>query len=393
MRIILRATRALLASAHVVLALAAVVACTSCRDRGDRSAPVDVVSAEDAGQDTARGQGGAEGSPTLVLAPEAVIMAEIATAPAVRRVFRSSFTATGEIAVNDRRRARVVARADGWVNAVHRYTGDDVRRGDILAEIVSPGYQTAATDLFLAVERLGRARAVGDAQEIGAAEAIANSARRRILLYGESEAEIERLAADKQVPAVVHVHAPIDGTVLTSHATPGHAVEPGAELYTIADLDTVWGQVDVFEKDLARASVGARVSLAVAAYPGDHFPGEVTLVSSVMDEATRTVKVRVEVPNPRRRLRPGMFLAATIAEGAPRERVAVPAPAIQEDGEERYVFIAEGGGRFRQQAVAVGAQDSGYVEVESGIEPGAEVVTDGAFVLKSELLKSGFGAE
>jgi RND family efflux transporter MFP subunit len=195
------------------------------------------------------------------------------------------------------------------------------------------------------------------------------------------------------VPAVVHVHAPIDGTVLTSHATPGHAVEPGGELYTIADLDTVWGQVDVFEKDLARASVGARVSLAVAAYPGDRFPGEVTLVSSVMDEATRTVKVRVEVPNPRRRLRPGMFLAATIAEGAARERVAVPAPAIQEDGEGRYVFIAEGGGRFRQQAVAVGAQDSGYVEVESGLEPGVEVVTDGAFVLKSELLKSGFEAE
>ena len=387
MRTILSAARVM----HTVLLLAAVAACTSCGERGDRSAPVE-EHAEAHHEEDAHVEGDGEASGVLVLAPEAVALAEIATAPAARRALRSGFTATGEIAVNDKRTARVVARTDGWVQAVHRYVGDNVRAGDILAEIASPGYQTAVNDLLLAVKRLERARATADAREMESAGAIVNSARRRLLLYGESKAEIEQLVADASPPATVHVHAPLGGTVLTSNAVPGHAVEPGAELYAIADLATVWALVDVFEKDLARVTVAAPVFLTVAAYPDERFAGKVTLVNSTMDEATRTVKVRVEVPNGNRRLRPGMFVAATISAGPAREGLAVPEAAIQEDGEERYVFVAEGGGRFRRQTVEVGTRDSGYVAVVAGLVAGTEVVTDGAFVLKSELLKSGFEA-
>ncbi|CAG1003504.1 partial Cobalt-zinc-cadmium resistance protein CzcB, partial [Anaerolineae bacterium] len=149
---------------------------------------------------------------------------------------------------------------------------------------------------------------------------------------------------------------------------------------------------DLFEKDLGKVKVGAQASVVIAAYPGEVFKGRLTYISSTMDRETRTVKARVEVPNPDGKLKPEMFATVAIGTGASAKALLVPEDAVLLLQGQPTVFVAEGGG-FEPRAVEVGERAQGYAVLKSGVAAGESVVVSGAYALKARLLKSQIGAE
>jgi len=193
----------------------------------------------------------------------------------------------------------------------------------------------------------------------------------------------------------------MDGEVVAKHVVPGEWLAPEKEILTVADLTRVWVLADVVERDLeallqAHAAAGRRrAEVRVAAFSGRTFAGELRWIGATVDRRTRTVKARVEVPNPDGLLRPGMFVKVEVELGGERASLLnlwVPAEAVVEDREERFVFVRAGPRRFVRRDVKLGARDSGVGEVTAGLSPGEEIVVQGAFLLKSDILREKMGA-
>lgn len=184
--------------------------------------------------------------------------------------------------------------------------------------------------------------------------------------------------------------------MVEKHVSLGEIVEPQDRPFTLADLSSLWILLDIYEKDLSKIRAGTEVTLSVEAYPGEKFWGKVVYLSDLLDENTRTVKARVEVDNARRRLKPGMFAAATFLDHgppgtAPKEVLTVPTSAVQQMGPETVVFVKVGEGLFEKRKVALGSKNGELVEVTAGLKEGEVVATAGTFYLKSELSKEEIG--
>ena len=182
--------------------------------------------------------------------------------------------------------------------------------------------------------------------------------------------------------------------IITREGAPGEVVGPEKALLSIADLSKVWTLVDIYEKDLAHVRRGAPVEIMVEAYPGETFKGTVGHVGDVVDPQTRTTKVRVEIPNPQRKLKPGMFATVRLRVQAAPGSVsvfAVPSSAIQQADGQPVVFVKKDSTTFERRKVKLGVTMGDLVEVAEGLKGDEEVVTAGSFALKSELLKERIG--
>jgi cobalt-zinc-cadmium efflux system membrane fusion protein len=169
---------------------------------------------------------------------------------------------------------------------------------------------------------------------------------------------------------------------------------PADQLFTVANLDRLWIELDIYERDLSRVTRGQAVDVATAAYPGRSFPGQIVYVGDIVDPAKRAVSARVEIPNPDNVLKPGMFANALIRVGSAGRPVAVvPEEAVQQVEGRSVVFVpGPRPGEFRVQPVEVGeAIDDGRILVISGLQAGDRVVTTGAFALRSELAEGEIG--
>jgi cobalt-zinc-cadmium efflux system membrane fusion protein len=191
------------------------------------------------------------------------------------------------------------------------------------------------------------------------------------------------------------VRAPLAGRVVEKHVTIGELVTPEHNLFTVADMKHVWIWIDVYERDLGGVHIDDDVAVTVEAYPGATFGGKVTYVSDKVDPATRTVRARIDVENPERRLRPGMFARVRLSDPhstSTEPAVAAPADAVLRDGDRFLVFVSLGGDRFERRAVVLGRKTSEFVEILSGVEAGDVIVVSGGFLLKSEASKDEMGA-
>lgn len=188
----------------------------------------------------------------------------------------------------------------------------------------------------------------------------------------------------------------MDGTVVEVGAVLGESVEPTTTLFTVGELGKLVALVDVAESELARVRAGQPVTLEVPAAPGRSFAASLEHVGDIVDEKSRTVRLRVTVPNDDRTLKPGMFGTARIETGEPAAgggpaAVIVPREAVQRVGGEELVFVAEADGEFRPVEVKVGATSATEAEILEGLAGGERVVAAGAFILKSELSKGSMG--
>ena len=146
----------------------------------------------------------------------------------------------------------------------------------------------------------------------------------------------------------------------------------------------------MFERDIGRIAIGQTASVTVPAYPGRQFEGKVTWIADVLDEKTRTLKIRIDLSNADRLLKPGSFARVTVTSSDPQDALLVPTDAIQQQGNETIVFVDEGNGLFKRQVVQVGARTRDAAAIVGGLQEGQKVVTNGAFALLSELEKSSF---
>jgi multidrug efflux pump subunit AcrA (membrane-fusion protein) len=332
----------------------------------------------------------AVGPASIRLSEEAVRTGGIAVDRARVVEADGRIAAVGEIEFNGRRLAHLTARAAGRIESILAFRGERVVQNQTLAEIYSLDYLALQAEVIQAAEREARLRGTPDEK---AARDFLESARTKLLPLGMSPDEIDSLIATKSTRPLLAVRAPFSGRVIEQAAVVGDSVEPGASLFRLADLSTVWASVRVYEKDLAVVRTGVEALLRTQAFPGEEFRGRLTLIGPMMDEKTRTIEARMEAPNPGERLKPGMYVEALISTGSKRRVLVIPESALQELQSQSVVFLQTGPGVYVVRPVETGERSGGRVEIVRGLAEGDEVVTAGSFLLKSEMLKATLGEE
>jgi cobalt-zinc-cadmium efflux system membrane fusion protein len=338
------------------------------------------------------------------LSPEALKNAGIKTAPATAQALADTITVTATISHNQDRLFHVTPRITGRVVEMRVSIGSAVKTGTLLAVLDSTElgqtkaeYLKAQTLLELAKASYEREKSLFD-QKIAAkkdvlaaeaeyrkAEAEARTLHERLRLYGLSDQTIANL---NHSPSHYFLTSPAPGVVIEKEISNGEVVEAGKKVFTISDLSTVWVLLNIYEKDLAKVQKGSAVKIQTESYPGEAFTGKITYVGDVVEPQTRTVSVRVEVANPRGRLKPGMFATAEISAGnSAKQAILIPSSAIQRFDGRPAVFLQQQDGSFTKRDLELGRGFGGNVEVKSGLKEGDPVVVAGAFTLKSELLK------
>ena len=286
----------------------------------------------------------------------------------------------GLVAVDEHRIEAIQVREPGWIERLDvRAVGDAVRRGQLLAGVYSP-------DLLATQHEFLIARASKDT-------ALIEAARRRLGLFGLSNAQIARIDKTSQVERRIDYYAPFDGYVMELGARQGAAVEPGTTLFQLANLSSVWMIAEVPETQAAWIKVGDPAVAQVPALPGEHFEGKVDYLYPELAQATRTLKVRVVIKNPGWRLRPGMFARAHLEGVTQESALTIPTEAVLETGTRNIVIRADDANHFHPVIVHVGAEHDGRSEILEGLTRGQTVVASGQFLIDSEAnLRSALGA-
>jgi len=298
----------------------------------------------------------------------------VRTAVAQKGRLDRSVDVVGTIAFDERAVEVVQARTAGYVQKLYvRAPLDPVRKGQPLADLFVPEWAGAQQE-YLALK-------ASDAP--GAAD-LAAAARNRLLLLNMSEAQVE--AVDRAGKPVTHVTlvSPVDGVVGELGAREGMNAMPGATLFRLNGLATVWVNLDIPEALAGAVVPGAPIRATVPAYPGEVFAGKVSAVLPEVNAATRTLRARVELANRGAKLKPGMFATVSIAPRESRAAVLVPSESVIVTGERAVVIVDRGDGRFEPVAVKVGRDAGGRTEILEGLEAGTKVVASGQFLIDSE---------
>ena len=341
----------------------------------------------------------------VTLTREAVERAGIKTTAARSAAASASLTVPGTVMSNAYRDTKMNALVGGVVRQVAVELGASVTRGQPLTVIFSAELADAQTKYVAAqamlsadhqkLERTQKLVALGAAsrqelEEITAVhaghETEVAAARQRLLLLGLGPDDVSRLTEASRVISEVTVRAPADGVVIARNVNPGQVVGAGQELFTVTDLSTVWVIGDLYEKDFAAVRVGSVATVTMPAARDSVVRGRVAYIDPRVDPATRTSKVRVEVPNKSGDLRLGMYVALSFEAASGRQVTLVTREAVQAVGDRNVVYVqVEGGeGRFAERAVKLGAALGDSFEVLDGLKPGELVVTAGTFFLRAE---------
>lgn len=187
--------------------------------------------------------------------------------------------------------------------------------------------------------------------------------------------------------------APIDGVIIERKATAGEVVDKTKEIYTISDPTQLWAIAEVKERDIGAVKLGQDASFTVLAYPQEKFHGKVVLIGNQVESGSRTLEVRIAVDNRDGRLKAGMFADIEIVTTVLDHVLLVPDSALQTDGDDQIVFVALDGNRFEKRVVTLGLEQAGSVQILGGVKAGEKIVTEGSFILKSEMLKGQLGEE
>ena len=327
-------------------------------------------------------------------------------------------TVTGEVQLNENAAVHISPRIPGIIESVKVDMGAHVREGDVLFNINSVELGKALSDYersraltalsgknvdrekSLFKRRISSEQEMIDAQMTYEQHKTERDAAKQALhvlgLTDEVLSSIDR--GERGVRAgSLPVRAPLEGTIIEKHAVVGELVEPGSDVMLLADLTTVWVWADIYEQDLSRL-IQARnlgpipVNVLVRAFPGEPFKGKIDYVGATMEERTRTVKVRATVENTERLLRPGMFCEIRMGISTREEVLAIPKVALLSDEGRDFVFRHWKEDYYVRRPVKKGREFPDRVEIIEGLEPGDRIVADGAFLLKSDILREKMGA-
>lgn len=328
----------------------------------------------------------------------------VAVAPAKKLRMAGAISATGKVEANADKIAHVSPRISGKVVSVSASLGDNVSAGQSLATLDSVElgealnrYHQSKTKLALAQSNMDRIKILVEKKiaarkdillaetDFKTAQTELHTDEERLSLFGVT---LSDLKGDNHKKPLLPVRSPISGTITEKHAIVGELSDPSKSLYTVADLSSVWVLVDINEKDLAKVRKGQAAIVTVGAFPDQKLKGRITYIADLVDQATRTVKARIEVTNPGRKLKPEMFATVELALAADAPPVlAVPEDALQDLDGKKVVFIAENATEFAARPVQAGRTAAGMVEIVSGLKEGENYAIKGSFILKSEVKK------
>ena len=306
------------------------------------------------------------------------------------RVLHRTLHAAGRIEVDEARIHGISPRFEGWVE--HLYvsrTGQVVVKGEPLFDVYSP--ELASLQREYALARQGVADAT-DSEARAGMQQLADAALSRMKNW-----DMGGGVTPKSGRRNLTFLSPVSGIVLEKKALDGMRFVPGDLLYQIADLSSVWVLADIAEQDIGQVRVGGTAKIAITAYPDRIFSGKIGFIYPVLNGATRTAQVRVELANPDGKLRPGMFANLELPTDAGREALTVPVSAVIDSGTRQVVLVRLAQGSFEPRSVRLGFRGDDYVEVLDGIKEGEQVVTSANFLIDAESnLKAalgGFGKE
>jgi multidrug efflux pump subunit AcrA (membrane-fusion protein) len=284
-------------------------------------------------------------------------------------------------------KTRPVARRDlARIERLHvSYTGQAVKRGEPLLALYSPELVSTQQELLLAAryQKETAASPFPDVAEGGSS--LFEAARERLRLWDIPQSEIDRLLRTGRTRKALDLMAPSDGYVTKLDVREGSEIRPDDPLYTIADLSHVWVYADVYQSELPWVALGQKATVELSYLPEERFEGRVDYVYPVLEGRTRTVKVRIDLPNPDGVLKPDMWANVTIATEPLHDVLAVPEEAVLRSGKRTLVMLALGDGRFEPREVTLGVSTGdGWVQIRSGLHEKEEIVTSGQFLLDSE---------
>ncbi len=301
-----------------------------------------------------------------------------------RETLTKTIRTVGEIIAPESRVAEVTPKIEGFVERLMvSTTGETVHRGQPILTLYSPAL-VAAQEEFLTAQRLVSRLDSTSAEAWRAAQATLAAARRRLSYWDITDEQIDRLARDGTVTKLLTLVSPVHGIVLEKKVVEGQRVMPGETLYRLADLSEVWVEGEVFEQDLALIREGAQAHIEVSAYPGEHVMGRVSFVYPTVDVQSRTNRVRITLPNPGLRLKPGMFATLYVDAVVGRSVIAVPRAAVVVTGQRNLVFVRTADGTLLPRDVVLGNRAGDRVEVLSGLAEGETIVGSANFLVDAE---------
>ena len=318
-----------------------------------------------------------DGEGAVKVSPARLQTLGVKTARAEMKELDAAIRAVGRVEVDERQIHDVSPRFEGWIEKLYvNASGDPVKRGQALFSVYSPELVSARKELAIA-ESLKLDAPGADPAARDAAKRLAEGARERL---GNWQVK----APDGKVSSRITFTSPANGIVLEKKAVEGMRFTPGMAIYRIADLSTVWVIADVYEKDLARLKIGEAANIIIDAFPGRHFAARVSYLYPMLNNATRTTPVRLELSNRDGLLRPGMFAHVELATAGKTARLTVPKSAVIDTGERQIVLRVAGEGKFQPQPVKIGMRGSDSVEILEGLEAGAEIVVAANFLIDAE---------
>jgi membrane fusion protein, copper/silver efflux system len=308
----------------------------------------------------------------------------VRTAIVEAKTLNKTVRAVGTVTYDESRVRQVYSKVDGWVDKLYvNSTGAFVGKGQPLFTIYSPDLVATQSEYLMAKKNY-ESLATSSIPEVktGASSLVAAS-ETRLALWDISEQQLRDLQQKGEAQKTLTLYSPYSGFVIKKDINEGMKVMGEKELYTIADLSNVWVNVDVYESDIPFIKVGQRADISLSYSPGEPLTGRVSYIYPYLDEKTRTVKVRLEHPNPGYKLKPEMYVNAEIKipGGA---QLSIPEEAVLDSGIRKIVFVDKGNGHFEAREVKLGAKMEGYYQLQSGLKEGEKIAASSAFLLDSE---------
>ncbi len=321
---------------------------------------------------------------TVMLNPSTEQMIGVRYAEVRRADLKRTLRTVGLIQMDEEKISRVHVKIAGWIEKVDLdYVGKLVKQGQPLFTLYSPDLVSTEQEYLIARKGQEYLSKAPYADVVSGANSLLNATRDRLKLWDITDAQIHSLEKSGKADRTMTLYSPISGFVMSRNAYEQQYVTPETDLYDIADLSTIWVYVDIYEYEAPFVHIGQPASMQLSYFPGKSYRGRVAYVYPTLDPKTRTIKVRLEFPNPNYALKPDMYADVQLGIDYGKQ-IVVPSEAVLNSGTRQVVFIAKPGGYFEPREIKVGDQFDGQYAVLAGLKPGEKIVASGNFLIDSE---------
>ncbi len=327
------------------------------------------------------------------LSPTQRVMANVATTRVKTVPFTKEINAVGIVQYDQSRQTKVTAWIAGRIDQLHVTTvGSLVTKDQAVAEVYSPDLLATQQEYLLAVRSRDQLKDSPVPSISRNGDTLVASAKQRLMLFGVKESQIAELEKAGKPNIRLPIHSAQSGIVVEKMVQQGQYVNVGETLFNVADLSTVWVEIEVYENEFSAIHIGQQVEIRSQSFPGKPFVGRISFIYPFLDPKTRTVKARVEMPNQGMKLKPDMFVNAIIKVplGA---SIVVPTTAVMDTGKRQVAWVETAPGIFEPREVQVGQQNGDSIQILSGLKNGDKVAVSGGYLIDSEAQLRGGGGD